>query len=232
MSIAFGATGGFGNRGPGPDDTSGMDGRAGPGGGVQRGESPRTLRLLTAAVAAGFGLLGWLGAQAVTLYLLGHGHLGADGRGFHHVHGYAAPTALAAAAMISASLLAMFLLCGPDTRSGPTRARPPLSISVAVPSGAFVALELVHAQISDTTAGPTLSALVLGVALQALFGVAAAGGSRFCIRLALTPAPTCPTLRSVAPARCARVVARPARVGSGWVTGIQGSRAPPIVAVL
>ncbi|MGQ0843471.1 MAG: hypothetical protein ACT4QF_04995 [Sporichthyaceae bacterium] len=196
------------------------------------GESARSLRLLTAGVAAGFGVLGWLGAQVATLALLGHGHLDASGHGFRHVHGYATPTALAAAAMVAACLLALSLLPGTGPRADGARTRPSLLVGVAAPAAAFVALEGFDALITGAEVAHAGRALAVGVACQALFGLGAAYLAATCRDRALSPTPAGAPVGLPAPRRSLPRPGHRVATCSAWLTGPAGSRAPPPLATL
>lgn len=193
------------------------------------GGASRSVRLLAAGVAAGFGVLGWLAAQVVTLYVLGHGHA-ADGHAFRHVHGYAAPIGLAASAMVAASLVALVLIAGPAGRAGAIGPRSPVLVSVLAPSAAFAVLEIGDAVRAGAALGPAVLGLVLGTGLQAAAGAAAALLARTCVELALTPVGPL-TLTVSVPACPGRRGPVFGVVGGGWTRwGHQppGVRGPPL----
>ncbi len=163
-----------GNQSPRDDDWSGV-----------RREAPGT-GVLTAAVAAGFGVLGWLGAQLATLHVVGHGHAGAAGHGYHHVHGFAAPIAVSAACLVLAALGALWLLPRQPASSGPRVAgRSP--IAFVLPVAAFAALELGSSLASGIRPSETLAVLVLGAFVQLIFAAGAQALTRTSVDVVRMP---------------------------------------------
>ncbi|MGQ0842836.1 MAG: hypothetical protein ACT4QF_01755 [Sporichthyaceae bacterium] len=193
-----------------------------------RGRRERSLPLLAGAVALGLGVLGWLAAQLLTLYVLGHAHAGGDGHGFRHVHGWAAPIALGASAMVLASLVGLLLLPDTSARRGNLTRRRALRRAVLLPSAAFAVLDVAASAHAGSGLARTTASLILGIALQAAAGAGAALLARACIEWA-----TAPSLRAVSspllPRRGPVPVEVPRLARFGYWQGAQGLRGPPRV---
>lgn len=132
---------------------------------------PGVVITLTACVAAGFGMLGWLGAQLLTLVVLGHRHTDGAGHGYRHLHGFVAPLAVSVLCLVAAALCALWLLPSGPPASEATRAGSRLAVTL--PVAAFAALELGTALTTGARPSDTLTVLLLGGGAQAGLAFAA-----------------------------------------------------------
>ncbi|MGQ0844618.1 MAG: hypothetical protein ACT4QF_10820 [Sporichthyaceae bacterium] len=181
-----------------------------------------SLPLLAGAIAVGLGVLGWLAARYLTLFVLGHAHASTDGNGFRHVHGWSTSLAVGAGAMVALSVLALTVLPKPTApRTAPLRLLP----GALLPAGVFAALELATAVHSGAGLRPTAASLLLGVGLHAGIGLGATRLARACIEWATAPVP--PRVGPIPPRRLPAVggTLRPGR--SRRSAGGQGLRGPP-----
>lgn len=178
---------------------------------------------LSAAVAAGFGVLGWLAAQLATLHVFGHGHADAAGHGYRHLHGVAAPVAISAVCLVLAALCALWLLPSAPARAQRSPSRPGLALTI--PVAAFAALEIGSALVTGTRPSDTLAVLLVGGIVQAVFGWAARGLTRASVRAVSTPCLFVPGILAVA---SGPVTAAPGTGLVRYLAAPRSSRAPPL----
>lgn len=187
----------------------------------------RSLRTLIVAVAAGFGVLGWLLAQAATLYALGHTHAEPSAHVARQVHGLAAPAALAAGTMVLASLIAIRLLAAPAAAA---EVRVPPAVCLALPAAGFLLAELAHTSATGASWAATAAACALGVPLQLACALAGVALTRGCLRLVAGPTPSPVVVLSVLP----RLASAPAGACGArrrpWPAGAVTRRGPPLAS--
>lgn len=206
--------------------------------GAQRdGRAPAWTAVAAASLSLWAGVLGWLGAHAVTFGLAeatevsASAHRYAHSAGVAHAHGYTSDLWVVAAAMTVSSLLALVVAARARASDGPVERRQDgrwACLVAAAASAAFVAAELVEAGLTGEHGTPPLLLLGVGAAVQAVVGGLTALLARRGARVLL--------------ARVRRRVQRPAlvtvppfvRAGSAcaprprpWLRQVAG-RAPPV----
>ncbi|THV27250.1 hypothetical protein [Glycomyces paridis] len=178
-----------------------------------------------AASAVVFGLLGWVGAHALSSWLLDHAHVTGRAPDVWRLDEHADQVAILAAGLAIGSLAGLAAI-----RVRPRASKRAVRVSALLSTGAFVCTDAAERAVAGEYPVPPLMVLVLGLAVYAFIGACASllwqclvGAVRGA--LAFPEPRRSPALRRARAAACGRgVLARacPPRVSAG--------RSPPLAA--
>lgn len=124
------------------------------------------VRAFAAASAAGFGLLGWTVAHALSTWLLDHCHVPGSAPS-SDLRAHAAEAALLYACLAAGSLLAMLAVARGSRERTSKRS---LRLAALLSSVAFVCSDFAERAVAGEHAVPSFMVLLIGIAVYALAG--------------------------------------------------------------